>query len=71
MTIVSQFPFSVQMTYDLIQVAPPVTELHSLLTLGQTEIEWLDITIKVKKYCCIRKGPRFSVNCFASKLLQA
>ena len=46
-------------------MALPVTGLQRLLTLGETELEWLDTTINVKIYCCIwiLIGPSYSVNC--------
>ena len=58
--IVPQLLFSVHRLMALCAdeislVAPPVTELQRLLTLGETELKWLDMNIIVKKYCCI--GP--------------
>ena len=48
-------------------MALPVTELQRLLTLGETELILLDLTINVERHFNIIIGPRYSVNCVYSK----
>jgi hypothetical protein len=61
--IVSQLPFGqhyaiILYADDILLLAPSVTELPSLLCKCEAELTWLDMTINVKKSCCIRIGPR-------------
>ena len=58
----------------------PVIELQRLLTPGETELKWLDMTIYVKIYIAVLElqvlspiiiSHRFSVNGFAARLLLA
>ena len=70
--IVSRLPFSVNsfiVLYadDILLMAPSVTELQRMLTLCETELTWLDMTINVKKSSCIRIGPRYSARCVCLK----
>ena len=34
-----------------------------LLNIYEQELEWLDMSLNVKKSTCIRTGPRFNANC--------
>jgi len=44
-------------------IAPSVTSLQQLLNICEQELEWLDMSLNVKKSTCIRIGPRFNANC--------
>jgi len=48
---------------DILSVAPSVTLLQQLLHLCEHELDWLDMSLSVKKSACIRIGPRFNINC--------
>ena len=48
-------------------MAPPITELQRLLTLGETDLKWLDVTIMLKTIAVTRIGPRYSANCVCLK----
>ena len=52
---------------DILLMAPSVIELQKLLTLCEAELKWLDMTINVKKSCCIRIGPRHNAPCVCLK----
>jgi len=39
------------------------------IDLGERELEWLDISINVKKSSCMRTGPRFNVHCSCTTIL--
>jgi hypothetical protein len=55
--------FTVLYADDILLMAPSVTELQRMLILCETELTWLDMTINVKKSCCIRVGPRYNAPC--------
>jgi hypothetical protein len=40
-----------------------VSGLKSLLKTCEKESAWLDISINVKKSCCMRIGPRYNIAC--------
>ena len=46
-------------------IAPSVSELQRLLDECETELNYLDMSINVKKSCCMRVGPRCDVLCSA------
>jgi len=48
---------------DILLVAPSVTSLQQLLHLCEQELDWLGMSLNVKKSACIRIGPRFNINC--------
>jgi len=48
---------------DILLVAPSVTSLQRILSICETELEWLDMRVNPKKSSCIRFGARFSVIC--------
>jgi len=50
-----------QLAYRL--VAPSVTMLERLLHLCELELQHLDMSINLKKSCCLRIGPRSDVGC--------
>jgi len=37
--------------------------MSPLLNIYEQELEWLDMSLNVKKSTCIRTGPRFNANC--------
>ena len=48
---------------DILILAPTVTELQRLLNACECELNWLDMTINVKKSCCLRIGPKYDIKC--------
>lgn len=50
---------------DILLIAPSVGELQRLLDDCEVELNYLDMSINVKKSCCIRIGPRCDVLCAA------
>lgn len=48
---------------DILILASSLCILQMLLHACERELIWLDLTINVKKSCCLRIGPRFDVNC--------
>ena len=48
---------------DIIILAPTVTELQRLLIECEQELKWLDMSINVKKSCCLRIGPNMDAKC--------
>jgi len=48
---------------DFLLIAPSVTSLQQLLHLCEQELDWLNMSLYVKKSACIRIGPRFNINC--------
>ena len=48
---------------DILLVAPSVTSLQQLMHLCEQELDWLDMSLNVKKLACIRIGPRCNINC--------
>ena len=66
--IVSQLPFGqhyaiVLYADDILLLGPSVTELQLLLCQCEADLTWLDMTINVKKSCCLRIGPRCTFPC--------
>jgi hypothetical protein len=47
---------------DSILLVPPATGIPRPVTNGETELEWLNMTIYVRHLCRIRIGSRYSVN---------
>ena len=43
---------------DILLIAPTITSLQNLLHACEVELNWLDMSINVKKSNCIRIGPR-------------
>ena len=48
---------------DILLLAPTIRELQHLLQICESELISLDMTINVKKSCCIRIGPRNRAAC--------
>jgi len=48
---------------DILLIAVTVSALESLLTACESELQFLDMSINVKKSCCIRIGHRHNVTC--------
>ena len=48
---------------DIILLSPSLTELEKLLHACEKELEWLDMSINLKKSCCLRIGPRHDSKC--------
>ena len=48
---------------DVILLAPSVSALQSLVDICASELEFLDMAIKVKKSVCMRFGPRYRNMC--------
>jgi len=48
---------------DILILAPTVTELQRLLSECECQLNWLDMSINVKKSCCIRIGPKYDIKC--------
>ena len=48
---------------DILLISPSVVNLENLIHLCERELNWLDMTINYKKYCCLRIEPRCDVSC--------
>ena len=48
---------------DILLVAPSVTSLQRLLLVCEQELMWLEMSLNVKKSCCIRIGARYNAKC--------
>ena len=48
---------------DIILLAPSVCALQSLVKLCENEINLLDMSINIRKSCCLRFGPRYKSLC--------
>ena len=48
---------------DILLLSPTVCELQNVLHVCQREFDALDLTINVKKSCCLRIGARYNVVC--------
>ena len=48
---------------DILLTAPSITALEKLLHKCESELQWLDTSINVKKSCCLRIGPRAKTVC--------
>jgi len=48
---------------DILLLAPSVSSLQLLLDVCERELEWLDMSINVKKSSCMRIGPRLNAPC--------
>ena len=55
--------FVVMYAYDILLIAPSVSELQRLFHACEFELSCLDMCINTKKSCCIRIGPRCDVKC--------
>ena len=47
----------------IILIAPSLSALQELLNKCEQELNWLGMSINVKKSCCMRIGPRCDVSC--------
>ncbi len=47
---------------DILLMAPTVTALQHLFSVCESELEWLDMPINVKKTVCMRIGPKYKDN---------
>ena len=66
--IVSRFKlnqrlFIVLYADDILLLEPSLSELQVLFNLCELELSWLDMSINVKKSCCMRIGNRFNIQC--------
>ena len=48
---------------DILLLAPSISALQQLIHVCQKELEWLDMTINVKKSVCLRIGARCKAQC--------
>jgi len=48
---------------DILLIAPSITVLEKLLHKCESELQWLDMYINLKKSCCLRIGPRAEIVC--------
>jgi len=48
---------------DILLITYSVVDLEKLIRLCERELNWLDMTINVKKSCCLRIGARCDVPC--------
>ena len=48
---------------DILLIAPSITMLEKLLHKCESELQWLDMSINLKKSCCLRIGPRAEFAC--------
>jgi len=44
-------------------VAPSISALQLIMSVCEKELEWLDLSINVKKSTCLRIGARCNVKC--------
>jgi hypothetical protein len=57
------YNFVVLYADDILLLAPSLSELQRMFTACERELTLLDMTINVKKSCCLRIGPRFEAGC--------
>jgi hypothetical protein len=50
---------------DILMIAQSVNELHKLIAACEVELQRLEISINLKKTCCIRIGPRCGAECLS------
>jgi hypothetical protein len=50
--------FAILYADDILLISSSVCELQRIFTVCERELTWLDMTINVKKSCCIRVGLR-------------
>jgi Reverse transcriptase (RNA-dependent DNA polymerase) len=48
---------------DILLLHPSDSGLQSLLKTFETELGWPDMSISVKKSCCVRIGRRYNIAC--------
>jgi hypothetical protein len=48
---------------DILLFAPSLSELQQLFKMCELELEWLDMSINIKKSGCMRIGSRFNIKC--------
>ena len=48
---------------DILLLHPSVSGLQSLLKTCEKDLDWLDMSINIKKSCCMRIGPRYNIAC--------
>ena len=48
---------------DILILTSSLTELQRLLHVCEKELTWLDMSINIRKSCCLRIGPRFDYKC--------
>jgi len=48
---------------DILLIAPSICMLDKLLKICERELDLLDMAINVKKFCCLRIGPRNNFSC--------
>jgi len=60
-----RFSYIILYADDILLLSSSLCELQNLLCACELELKWLDMTINVKKSCCIRIGPRFNIQCTA------
>ena len=56
-----QKPLIIIYADDIILIAPSLCMLQKLLDKCEQELNWLGMSINVKKSCCTRVGPRYAV----------
>ena len=54
---------------DIILVTSSVSELQNALSLCQSELESLDMSLNARKSCCLRIGPRANSSCASIRTL--
>ena len=59
----AQKPLLIMYADDIILIAPSLSALQELLNKCEQELNWLGMSINVKKSCCMRIGPRCDVSC--------
>ena len=47
----------------MLLLAPSVSALQLLLSAYEKELKWLDMSINVQKFACLRIGPRYNAKC--------
>lgn len=58
-----RFSYIILYADDILLLSPSLSELQNLLHICERELKWIDMSINVKKSCCIRIGPRFGAQC--------
>jgi Reverse transcriptase (RNA-dependent DNA polymerase) len=53
--------FIVLYMYDILLLHPSISGLESFLKTCEKELEWLDMSVNVKKSCCMHIGPRYNI----------
>ena len=65
-SVLSPYRFALYLADGIIILSTTLTELQRLLCACEKELTWLDMSINIKKSCCLRIGHRLTSNAIQS-----